>query len=130
MTTGEGGMILTDDPILAEVCRSFREFGRLPQKDIENERFYSDDILKDYDKRYVFNQLGYNVRMTDIAGGFGLAQLKKLDKMNDIRRKNATWLENKIKSSFEGIFEFQGGDKGFFSYLLYFSSSHYRKSNF
>ena len=65
--------------------------------------------------------------MTDIAGGFGLAQLKKLDKMNDIRRKNATWLENKIKSSFEGIFEFQGGDKGFFILIILFLFSLQKK---
>ena len=114
MTTGEGGMIVTNDSSLDENCRSIREFGRSNQKDLENGRFYSDDILKDYDKRYVFSQIGYNVRMTDIAAGFGLAQLDKLDDMNNGRRENAKWLQKALSEKWSNLFEFQGGHHNFF----------------
>jgi CDP-6-deoxy-D-xylo-4-hexulose-3-dehydrase len=88
MTTGEGGMIVTNDTKLEESCRSLREFGRVNQKGVKEDRYYSDDVLKEYDIRYVFDRIGYNLRMTDITAAFGLAQLEKLDKMNAQRRSN------------------------------------------
>jgi len=60
---------------------SLREFGRIPQHTIQ--RFgFEDPILGNYDTRYVFERLGYNVRMTDIAASLGIEQLKKLDSLN------------------------------------------------
>jgi len=90
MTTGEGGMVNTNDPRLQYILRSIREFGRLIDVDPSMERFgYSDDYLKDYDERYVFESIGYNVRMTDIAASLGIEQLKKLDSFNKRRAKIA-----------------------------------------
>jgi CDP-4-dehydro-6-deoxyglucose reductase, E1 len=90
MTTGEGGMVNTNDPKLHYILRSIREFGRLIDVDPSMERFgYSDDYLKDYDERYVFENIGYNVRMTDIAASLGIEQLKKLDYFNNKRAKIA-----------------------------------------
>jgi CDP-6-deoxy-D-xylo-4-hexulose-3-dehydrase len=103
MTTGEGGMIVTSNPKLEAVCRSLREFGRCDQKEIAKGRFYSDGVLTDYDKRYLFERLGYNFRMTDIAAAFGIEQLRKLDAMNEQRRSNAALLK-KLLSEFEGEF--------------------------
>ena len=54
ITTGEGGMVLTNNKKLAIESRSIREFGRLDQSTIKKNRYYSDDRLKDYDKRYLF----------------------------------------------------------------------------
>ena len=60
--------------------RELREFGRL----IDNStRFYSDNVLQDYDSRYISNSVGFNVRMTDIAASLGKIQLKKLDSLNE-----------------------------------------------
>lgn len=92
MTTGEGGMIVTNNEKLEEICRSLREFGRLKQKKISNNRYYSDDVLIDYDVRYVFDRIGYNLRMTDVTAAFGIEQLAKLDEMNNKRRSNASFL--------------------------------------
>jgi len=91
MTTGEGGMILTNDDMLAALCRSLREFGRADQRALARGRFHTDEHLQDYDKRYVFERLGYNVRMTDVAAAIGLAQLQKLDAFNAARRETADW---------------------------------------
>lgn len=66
MTTGEGGMLTTDDGELAERVRLLREHGMKV--------------------RYHHDVLGYNFRMTDIAAAIGLAQLPKLPDANERRR--------------------------------------------
>lgn len=92
MTTGEGGMIVTNNEKLEVNCRSLREFGRINQKDVSGNRYYTDDALVEYDRRYVFDRIGYNLRMTDITAAFGIAQLAKLEEMNEQRRKNASFM--------------------------------------
>ena len=42
-------------------------------------------FLSNYDERYVFKDIGYNLRMTDIAASLGIEQLKKLDSFNEKR---------------------------------------------
>jgi perosamine synthetase len=61
VTTGEGGMIVTDDDLLAESCRSLRNLCFQPQK------------------RFVHERLGWNLRMTNLQAALGLAQLERLD---------------------------------------------------
>lgn len=85
ITTGEGGMVFTNNPRYYEILLSLREFGRLPALAANNQRFVQDEVLGKYDTRYVFSRLGYNVRMTDIAASMGIEQLKKLDRFNEKR---------------------------------------------
>ena len=66
MTTGEGGMITTNDSELAEVCRQIRHQG---------EKAWG-----------VIGRVGYNYRITALQAAIGLVQLGKLDKFNYIRR--------------------------------------------
>jgi perosamine synthetase len=61
ITTGEGGMIVTDDDELAETCRSLRNLCFNPKK------------------RFVHERLGWNLRMTNMQAALGLAQLDRLD---------------------------------------------------
>jgi len=61
ITTGEGGMIVTNDEVLAEKCRSLRNLCFQPQK------------------RFVHEELGWNFRMTNLQAAVGLAQLERLD---------------------------------------------------
>lgn len=61
VTTGEGGMIVTDDPGLADFCRSHRNLCFQPKR------------------RFVHEELGFNYRMTNIQAALGLAQLERLD---------------------------------------------------
>lgn len=67
LTTGEGGMIMTDDEGLAERCRSIR------------------NLCFQAKKRFVHEELGYNLRMTNLQAALGLAQLERLDEF--VRRK-------------------------------------------
>ena len=82
ITTIEGGMILTNSKILNDECKSLREFGRINQKDIKKKRYYSDKKLKDYDKRYVFKSIGYNMRI------FNLKRIKNANFLNDLIKKH------------------------------------------
>lgn len=82
MTTGEGGMITTDDEELAEKARIFRAHGS--------------------SIKYQHDEIGYNFRMTDIAAAIGLAQLNNIDEFNDKRIENANYLNEGLKDV-EGI---------------------------
>jgi len=68
VTTGEGGMILTNDDHVAKLCKGSRNLGF-----IESKRFYH-------------NRIGWNFRMTNIQAALGVAQLEKLDETIDLKR--------------------------------------------
>lgn len=82
MTTGEGGIITTNNSKLAEQCRLIRHHGE--------------------PSWYVYNRLGWNYRMTEIQGAIGRIQLKKLDRYVKIRNENAQYLTDNVKD-FRGI---------------------------
>ena len=91
ITTGEGGMVLTNSQKYCDILTSLRQFGRLPIRLVQSKDFiYKDSIIGKYNKQYVFCRLGYNVCMTDIAASLGIEQLKKLDSFNQSRIKNVT----------------------------------------
>lgn len=69
ITTGEGGMILTDDDELAEKCRSLRNLCFKPEQ------------------RFVHDELGWNLRMTNMQAALGVAQLERLDEFVQRKRK-------------------------------------------
>ncbi len=120
ITTGEGGMILTNNKKLMEICKSLREFGRINQNiSNKNKRFITIKKLKKYDRKYIFERLGYNMRMTDIAGSLGVEQTKKLDFLNKQRVNNAKYLIKKFK--FKNLFNFQIIYKNYFHSYYGFS---------
>ncbi len=82
MTTGEGGIITTDDDALSERMRMLREHGSKA--------------------RYHHEILGYNYRMTDIAAAIGIAQLERLPSYNETRIGNASYLNKKL-AGIDGI---------------------------
>jgi perosamine synthetase len=69
VTTGEGGMVLTDDEELAEVCRSLR------------------NLCFQSKKRFVHERLGWNLRMTNLQAALGLAQLERLEEHVKIKQE-------------------------------------------
>ena len=81
ITTGEGGMVLTDDEELAVRLRELRSHGNsISAADRDKGKGF---LLPE------FNVAGYNYRMTDIQGGMGLAQVKKLDYIIEVKREKA-----------------------------------------
>lgn len=111
ITTGEGGMIFTDDPALYEILISMREFGRFTKNIGRFE--YKDKVMGQYDTRYIFTRLGYNVRMTDIEAALGLAQLKKLDALNKKRISIVRTYEKAFKK-YEAYIQLTRVEKGNF----------------
>lgn len=81
ITTGEGGMILTNDVALAKRMRELRTHGSTVSADARDKEHGF--LLPE------FPELGYNYRMTDIQGAMGLAQVKKLDCIINGKRKSA-----------------------------------------
>lgn len=94
ISTIEGGMILTNNEEYAELAKSLRAHGwirELKNRDKIAERH------KEIDPRFLFINLGYNFRPTEIQGAFGIHQIRKLDKFIEIRRDNAKYWSNKLR---------------------------------
>lgn len=72
VTTGEGGMLVTDDPGLAERCLSLRNLCFKPEQ------------------RFVHDELGWNFRLTNLQAALGVAQLERLDNSVSIKRRMGT----------------------------------------
>ena len=84
ITTGEGGMVMTNDGALAERCRSLRNLCFQPGKRFEHE------------------ELGWNFRMSNLQAALGLAQLERLDKFVE-RKRSIGRRYNELLSDIKGI---------------------------
>lgn len=91
VTTGEGGMLTTNDDEIAEYLSQLRNHGASIS---EEQRHHGPKpyILPD------FNMLGYNYRMTDLQGAVGVVQIKKLDQFIDERAKWAEFYDKELAS--------------------------------
>lgn len=84
-TTGEGGCIVTDSRAVYEKMKLFRSHGRAETVD-----YFSTTQHMDY------VALGYNFRMANLLAALGISQLKKVDKLIRMRRKNAAYMTKKL----------------------------------
>ena len=104
ITMGEGGAVLTNDPVLKEIIASFRDWGRdcWCEPGCDNtcgKRFgwQLGELPFGYDHKYVYSHVGYNLKVTDMQAAVGTEQLKKLPKFIEIRKKNFNRLYNELK---------------------------------
>jgi len=95
ITTGEGGAVLTSNSILADICKSFRDWGRdcvckSGQSNSCGLRFTGKhgELPEGYDHKYVYSHIGYNLKMTEMQAAIGCAQLEKLPSFVQSRRDN------------------------------------------
>jgi CDP-6-deoxy-D-xylo-4-hexulose-3-dehydrase len=95
ITTGEGGAVFTLKPELGKLVVKFRDWGRscICPTGYDNtcgQRFTMEwgSLPYGYDHKYVYDELGYNCKMTEMQGAIGVAQLEKLKDFIQIRRKN------------------------------------------
>ncbi len=95
ITTGEGGAICTNDQQLATIIRSFRDWGRDcycsgGENNTCGKRFSQKfgDLPLGFDHKYVYSEIGYNLKMTDIQAAIGSAQMDKLPEFCDKRKAN------------------------------------------
>lgn len=96
ITTGEGGCVLTSQPLLKTVVESFRDWGRDCWCDPGKENtcgkrfgWQLGDLPSGYDHKYTYSHVGYNLKATDLQASIGVAQLTKLPAF--IEARNANW---------------------------------------
>ena len=92
ITTGEGGMIVTDDPHLADMCRSLRNQGRPMPADPSTTTAGASGL----GLWLAHERLGYNYRLSEIACALGVAQMRRLDRIIDARRRVAVEYLNRL----------------------------------
>ena len=109
ITTMEGGMVSSKNPEIVSLARQFAWWGRdcycvgecnMLANGSCGKRF--DTWLPDYnvvvDHKYVFSQIGYNLKPLDLQGAVGQVQLKKFDEIHEIRRSNYQTVANYFKN--------------------------------
>lgn len=104
ITMGEGGAVLTNDPLLNRIIASFRDWGRdcwcdTGHDDSCKKRFswQLGELPFGYDHKYTYSHIGYNLKVTDMQAAIGVAQLKKLNGFIEARRKNFVYLSEYLK---------------------------------
>ena len=128
MTLGEGGSVLTNDDELARIARSFRDWGRdcycgPGENNTCGKRFTQKfgSLPYGYDHKYVYSEVGYNLKVTDMQAAIGVAQLDKLDEFIYTRKEN-------FRKLYEGLKPFEdrillpkatlNSDPSWFSFIL------------
>ena len=104
ITMGEGGSVLTNQPLLKTLVESFRDWGRDcwcdPGKDNTCGKRFAwqlGTLPEGYDHKYTYSHIGYNLKATDMQAAVGVSQLKKLGSFIAARRKNFTTLYDGLK---------------------------------
>lgn len=128
ITTGEGGAVITNDSQLARIVRSFRDWGRDcycmgGENNTCGKRFSQQfgNLPFGYDHKYVYSEIGYNLKMTDIQAAIGSVQMDKLDLFGDKRKENFN-KHYKIFSKYPQFFSLpkatEGSDPSWFAFIV------------
>jgi len=93
ITMGEGGACLTDNEELADTMKKLREWGRADGTD---ELYKYEGLPSDYRSRYVYEEIGYNLKPLELQCAMGRVQLKKLEDFREKRMQNALMLKARL----------------------------------
>ena len=135
MTMGEGGYVATDSSKLRQILASFRDWGRacycnsLKPGNVTSgtacgNRFQSwlpGAPETTYDHRYVFDEIGFNLKPLDLQAAIGLQQLKKLDYMDQARKDNFKRLTEMFSPYKDKLYlpeATEKADPSWFAYLM------------
>lgn len=106
ITMGEGGAVMTMSPLWSKIVRSIRDWGKdcvceknAPYNGVCNQRlqYKIPGLEEPYDHRYVYTNIGFNNKPTDIQAAIGVAQMKKLPQFVEARKRNFKKLYTALK---------------------------------
>ncbi len=105
ITMGEGGAVFTNNPELAVIAESFRDWGRdcycKPGCDNTCGKRFEwklGDLPEGYDHKYIYSHAGYNLKISDMQAACALAQMDRLDGFIAARKANFAHLAKRLKS--------------------------------
>lgn len=104
ITTGEGGAVSSYNERYKRILESFRDWGRdcwcRPGRDNTCGRRFSqtfEGIPPEYDHKYIYSHIGYNMKMTEMQAACGLAQMRKIDQFTLSRLDNFAYLDMALR---------------------------------
>lgn len=104
ITTGEGGAVMVNSPLVRRQVESFRDWGRdcycETGKDNTCQKRFGwslGSLPPGYDHKYIYSHIGYNLKATEMQAALGLSQLKKLETFIDRRKQNFKYLKEGLK---------------------------------
>lgn len=105
ITTAEGGAVITNNAQLSRIIVSFRDWGRhcwcpTGKDNTCKNRFnwQLGNLPKGYDHKYIYGEIGYNLKLSDLHAAIGVAQMDKLNKFIKIRKKNFDYINRFMKN--------------------------------
>ncbi len=136
ITMGEGGAVLSRDGRLKRIAESMRDWGRdcwcEPGKDNTCGKRYDwtlGQLPCGYDHKYIYSNIGYNLKVTDMQAAVGLSQLKKVEKFVQARRDNWQKIYAGIQSSpllreeLSPVMPTEGTNPSWFGFAMHCSES-------
>ncbi|MGQ0545554.1 MAG: DegT/DnrJ/EryC1/StrS family aminotransferase [Betaproteobacteria bacterium] len=116
ISTMEGGVLVTDNTELYHVAKSMRAHGWTRDLPAESTIFEKNE--DDFFEAYRFILPGYNARPLELAGAIGVEQLKKLDRMVEVRRKNAELFVGLMQGDQRFIIQRENGRSSWFAFTV------------
>jgi CDP-6-deoxy-D-xylo-4-hexulose-3-dehydrase len=119
MSTIEGGMICTDDPVVYQQARMLRSHGMVREADSTDLKNKYQTDYPELNPDFIFAFSAYNVRNTEIGGILGLSQLKRLDQVVEKRTQNLHRFISKIDNqTYRTNFKVEGSSNYAFNLIL------------
>lgn len=132
ITMGEGGAVISCDGRFKKIAESIRDWGRdcWCEPGVDNtckKRFdwQCGELPHGYDHKYIYSNLGFNLKVTDMQAALGVSQLKKLDFFIQKRRENWNYLNNaflnipKLKENFRPVEQTPGTNASWFGFPVF-----------
>lgn len=136
MTTGEGGAVYTNNPLLHKIVKSLRDWGRdcecnSGQDNLCGNRFTKQygELPLGYDHKYVYSHFGYNLKATDLQAAIGCAQIEKFPTFVEKRKENFRKIYDGLKDLDEIILPVKekNSDPSWFGFLITLKNGNRKK---